>query len=213
MCLPPRKNGLRSRQMARVIDIEKRVKRRDRPIGNGARVALQKIPGLAHILLDESMAQIPSDRDRPKRNQRMRSPARTCASGYGVAMCPRIFKADAKIIWQERRIGRRAEREFRIPVMRGDPIESGKNTSEWTLETRHIVGGDGQVFPRAAPDRHWRSERGRRIEAATPRRHGRASSFRQGFVALYRRRPSSAIDRPRERSHKWCRSASKSGSP
>jgi hypothetical protein len=125
--------------------IAQRVKRRDRPIGNGARVALQKIPGLAHILLDESMAQIPSDRDRPKRNQRMRSPARTGASGYGVAMCPRIFKADAKIIWQERRIGRRAEREFRIPVMRGDPIESGKNTSEWTLETRHIVGGDGQV--------------------------------------------------------------------
>jgi hypothetical protein len=141
MCLPPRKNGLRRLQMARVIDIEKRVKRSDRPIGNGARVALQKIPGLAHILLDESMAKIPSDRDRPSAIKECVRPPKLAQA----VMSPCVLEADAKIIWQERRIGRRADSEFRVPVMRGDPIESGENARERTLETRHIVGGDRQV--------------------------------------------------------------------
>ncbi len=133
-------NEFRSREIARFIDVEKRIEWFGRPICRGATVGLQKIRDLAPLFDDESMAQIASDRDRPEGNQRMRPPSRARASDLGVVFGPRGLEAGRKIVRQERRVGWGADRAFHIREMRGDPIERSENPRKWSQEALHGVG-------------------------------------------------------------------------
>jgi hypothetical protein len=75
MIVAPGENCFGRREIAWIIGVEKRIVGLDWPFHNGAAVVLQECLDLSHILYNEGVAEIVSDRDRPDRDGRMRPAA------------------------------------------------------------------------------------------------------------------------------------------
>jgi len=71
----PKEHELSCLKIARRVNIEKRIQRFNRPIGDRAAVFPLEILDPAHIVADKSMAQIRPDCDGPECGQRMQPAA------------------------------------------------------------------------------------------------------------------------------------------
>jgi hypothetical protein len=96
----PGKDCFRGREIAWIIDVEKRVVWINRPIHDGAAVVLRESLDLPRFVGDEGVTQSVSDRYGPKRDGRMRPVARTRAGKQRVLSDASVKEADNEIGWQ-----------------------------------------------------------------------------------------------------------------
>src|SRR5215216_3059120 len=108
----------------RLVDVEERVDRRRRPVGEGGAVARRPYLDLAQSLVDQGVAQVVAERDRPEPDDRM-APFAGAGAGQGFPGCQaRRMQPRSEIVRQKWAVARHADDpgEFRCVV--GGPVES-----------------------------------------------------------------------------------------
>src|SRR5574337_691515 len=131
------------RKVAWRIDVEERVDRRVRPLGDGRAMPAHENLHLAQTLLDERMAQRGGDLDRPQRGDKMRLAGRGRDDETAARGAAGFMQAGDEVGRREGRVGgeRRRVKQFQASAI----FEPGQNPGERPGEFLQIVGKHGQA--------------------------------------------------------------------